>query len=307
MTPQESTMLNDLVRKIQQTQLPEKDDEAEKFLQDSLGRNPDALYILTQSVLVQNIALDQAKAQMQQLQQQVQDARSQVGAALPPPAQPAHATSFLGGLFGRHDSPQAPPPPPQSFPPRPAAAPQYYPPPPAYAPDYAAAPPAAPPPSGGSSFLRSAATTAAGVAAGALAFEGVESLIHGFGHSGGGGFGSEGFGGGGFGGGGFNQRPEETVINNYYDDPNQGVGERREASFDDRSGGFGNDRGSDDRFGDDRGAQLNDASYQSADARNSLDNIDTLDDDQTTGGIDDDSSYDDSSNFDDGGSDDTNV
>ncbi len=34
-----------------------------------------------------------------------------------------------------------------------------------------------------SSFLRSAATTAAGVAAGALAFEGIESLMHGFGHS----------------------------------------------------------------------------------------------------------------------------
>ena len=31
MTPQESTMLNDLVRKIQQTQLTEKDDEAEEF------------------------------------------------------------------------------------------------------------------------------------------------------------------------------------------------------------------------------------------------------------------------------------
>ncbi len=36
---------------------------------------------------------------------------------------------------------------------------------------------------GGSSFLRSAATTAAGVAAGALAFEGIESLMHGFGHA----------------------------------------------------------------------------------------------------------------------------
>ncbi len=249
MTPQESTMLNDLVRKVQQTQLPEKDEEAEQFLQQSLGGNPDSIYILAQTVLVQNIALEQAKSQVQQLRQQVQDAQSQFQA---PPPQPAHSTSFLGSLLGRHDAPAPPPPPPQNFPPRPAAAPQYYPPPPAYAPDYAAAPPVAP--SGGSSFLRSAATTAAGVAAGALAFEGVESILHGFGHGGGEGIGG-GFGGGGFGGGGLGERPvEETVVNNYYgDDPNQGVGggdrNEREASYDDRSG----DR---DRFGGDQERSL---------------------------------------------------
>jgi hypothetical protein len=260
MTPQESTMLNDLVSKIRQTQLPEKDEEAEQFLKQSLATTPDAQYILAQTVLVQNIALEQARAQMQQLQERLQEAESQLA---PPPPPPQQHTSFLGSLLGRHDAP--PPPqqnyPPQGFPPRPSAAPQYYPPAPAYAPDYAAAPP----PSGGSSFLRSAATTAAGVAAGALAFEGVESLLHGFGHGGGGGFG-EGFGGGG--GGGFGERPAgETVINNYYDDPNQNVGgdERggREASFD---GG--------DRFGnDDRGAQFNDASYDPGSSQD-LDNQD---------------------------------
>jgi len=282
MTPQESSMLNDLVRKIQQTQLAEKDDEAERFLQDSLGRNPDSLYILAQTVLVQNIAVDQAKVQIQQLQQQLQQAQSQ--AQVP---QPVHATSFLGSLLGRHDL--APPSQPaQSFPPRPAAAPQYYPPPPAYAPDYAAAPPAAPQ-GGSSSFLRSAATTAAGVAAGALAFEGVESILHGFGH-GGGGFGG-GFGGGGFGGGGFGERPvEETVVNNYYDDPNRGGENReREASFDDRSG---------DRLSNDQGAQLHDASYNTGG--------DDFDDTQLSDGTDDDSNFDDSGSFDDGG-DDSNV
>src|SRR5271170_6310482 len=103
MTPQESTMLNDLVRKIQETQLQEKDDEAEEFLQRGLAGNPDALYILAQTVLVQNIALDQAKAQIQQLQQQLQQAQSQAQAP-----QPAHATSFLGSLLGRHDTSAAP-------------------------------------------------------------------------------------------------------------------------------------------------------------------------------------------------------
>jgi hypothetical protein len=302
MTPQESTMLNDLVNKIQQTRLPEKDSEAESFLQARLGGNPDTLYILAQTVLVQNIALDRAQAQVKQLQEQVQQAQSQ------PQAQP-HSTSFLGSLLGRRDPVPPPPPAPQSMgvPPPP---PQYYPPAPAYAPNYAAAPPvAAPPPGGGgSSFLRSAATTAAGVAAGALAFEGVESLLHGFGH--GGGFGGPEFGGGGFGGGAFGQRPvEETVVNNYYDDPNQsGMGDRREASFDDRSG---------DRFGGDQGMQLRDASYDTrgdearddldrAQSSNDLQGIDTLDTDQTSGGFDDNSGYDDSDSFDDSG-DDSNV
>jgi hypothetical protein len=62
--------------------------------------------------------------------------------------------------------------------------------------------------------------TAAGVAAGALAFEGVESVLHGLG-----GFGHPGMGMGGFGdagigmGGGFGRPVEETVVNNYYDEP----------------------------------------------------------------------------------------
>ncbi len=295
MTPQESTMLNDLVGRIQQTQLPEKDAEAEGFLQQRLGSNPDALYILAQTVLVQNIALERGQAQVRQLQQQLQQAQGQIQQAQ---AQPAHATSFLGSLLGRHDA--SPPPP---LPQRAPVAPQYYPPAPGYAPDYAAAPPVGAPAGGGSSFLRSAATTAAGVAAGALAFEGVESLLHGFGH--GGGFGGGGFGDSGFGGGGFGGRPaEETVINNYYDDPNQsgGGGERRDAGFDDRGG-----------FGDDGGAQLRDADYQTSgdlqrDASpNELQGFDTLDDDQTSGGVDDGSNFDDSGSFDDGGGDDSSV
>jgi hypothetical protein len=71
------------------------------------------------------------------------------------------------------------------------------------------------------SFLRSAGTTAAGIAAGALAFEGIKSMFGGVEHLFGFGneprFGGSGFlGGGGFGGGG---PVEETVVNNYYDRP----------------------------------------------------------------------------------------
>lgn len=259
MTPQENSMLQDLVNKVEQTQLTEKDPEAEQMLFETLGRDPDALYKLAQTVLVQNYALNQAKAQIQQLQQQ----------AAPPPQQPARATSFLGSLLG-HREPSAPPAP-QAYPP---SQPQYQPVPQGYQqgpmyeapPQYAAPYPPPQQPSAGGSFLRSAATTAAGVAAGAVAFEGIESLMHGFGHGGGGGWG----GGGGF-GSGFGERPvEETVVNNYYDEPRNegGYGGRdedryaehheREASYDDRS--QGNDR-------------VEEASYQSDTDSTSFDDI----------------------------------
>jgi hypothetical protein len=267
LTPQEEELLNSLAERVNQTQLQEKDPDAEMLLKRSLGSNPDSIYILAQTVLVQNIALEQAKAQVAQLQQQAQQ------------PQPARATSFLGSLLGHRD----PAPVPQQAPPQPG----YQPVDPQYTqPQYVQAPPYGAPlygqpqyiPGGQPSFLRGAMQTAAGVAAGALAFEGVESVLHGLG-----GFGHPGFGGGmGWGGGGF-ERPEETVINNYYDEPrgeeHRGL-ESGEHHFHESS--------------DRDGAQFNDASYNtSGDDRNELD--------------DDSSNYDDSSSdggsgFDDSGS-----
>jgi hypothetical protein len=87
MTPQEAQMLQDLVRKVEGTQLTEKDPDAEALLNDGLSRDPDALYKLAQTVLIQNIALEQARGQMQRMQQQLA------------PPQPPRATSFLGGLI----------------------------------------------------------------------------------------------------------------------------------------------------------------------------------------------------------------
>ena len=91
MTPEESSMLEDLVRKVEETQLTEKDPEAEQLLRQGLSRYPDAVYKLAQTVLVQNLALTQAQAQIRQMQQTQQQ------------AQPGHATSFLGGLLGHRD------------------------------------------------------------------------------------------------------------------------------------------------------------------------------------------------------------
>ncbi len=226
MTSQEEGMLNDLVRKINSTSLQEKDDDAENLLRNGLGRNPDAMYMLAQTVLVQNIALEQAKQQLTQMQQ------------APQAPAPSKATSFLGSLLGHHDAPPAQQAPQQSQ---------------GYQtvnygggqPQYGQQPAYQPPPAGQPSFLRSAATTAAGVAAGALAFQGVESLLHG----GGGGFGG-GFGGGGFGGGDFGGAPREEIVNNYYDAPgaggndggNYGSGpdEQPQGPFDSSAGDSGN-------------------------------------------------------------------
>ena len=221
MTPQEKTMLGDLIRRIQTTNLTEIDPEAQETLQRELGSNSDALYVLAQTVLVQNYALEQARRQIDQLKQQAQAVQTQ----------PAKSGSFLGSIFGHHDEarPAAAPPasqwstpqgaqgiPSQSYPaqnyPNQPYAPQNVPP--------QSYPSAAP--SGGSSFLRSAATTAAGVAAGALAFEGVESLMHGFGHQAGFGQGS------GFGGGMGMPMGEETIVNNYYDSPGGNGNEERD-------------------------------------------------------------------------------
>jgi hypothetical protein len=242
MTPQESSMLEDLIRKIKETQLTEKDPEAEQLLKQGLASDPEAVYKLAQTVLVQNLALNQARAQIQQLQQAAQQ------------PQPARSTSFLGGLLG-HREPAAPSQPQYQQVP-------YQPAPPQYAPPLTYSEP----PSAAGSFLRSAATTAAGVAAGALAFEGIESLMHGFGH-GGGMWGGEGWGGG-FGG----PAPvvDETVINNYYDDPQRSSDfaehHEHEASFDDRPEGH---------------ADVKDASYQSDDDDDSRSFDNSQDDSQS--------------------------
>ena len=240
MTSQEEQMLNSLVERVNSTQLTEKDPDAAALLERGFSANHDAVYVLAQSVLVQNIALEQARAQLTQAQQQIEQLKQQ----------PAHSSSFLGGLLGHRD------PAPPAYQPvyTPQAAPEYqtpYNPGPGYGSGYApgqgyqGAPYGGPayggpqygPPQGSAfgqgSFLRGAAQTAAGVAAGALAFEGVEALLHGgFGHPGMGmGMGGWGMPGVGYGMGpgmgmGYERPMEETIVNNnYYDSPGGGQGD----------------------------------------------------------------------------------
>lgn len=294
MTPQEAQLLNDLIRRVRETQLTEKDPEAEQLLRDGLASQPDAIYILAQTALVQNITLQQAGAQIEQLKQQLQQAQQQAQQA----QRPARATSFLGNLLGHHDETQQAPqqPIPQQQRPGFAGQPQYQQQPqyqPVAVPGGGYAPqPFAQPVGGGSSFLRSAATTAAGVAAGALAFEGIEALFHGMSHPSGFGGYSSGFGGFGspIGMGGFGSAPvEETVVNNYYDssDPNREHHEQ-EASFDERPGGHEQLNRS-EYDPDDSSAHVENASYDPG-GDNTLQDQDVQDDLDSQS--DDDSNYD---------------
>jgi hypothetical protein len=228
MTPDERNMLQDLANKVAQTPAPAKDVEAEDFIRKNIGSRPDALYLMTQTVLIQNLALQRAQQQIQDLQQR---------AAQPAPV--SSGSSFLGGQGPRPTGYSQP-------------AGQAYPPPPQYAPPTQTV---ANPGGGASSFLRGAAQTAAGVAGGVLAADAISSL---FGH--GGGFG--GFGGGFMGGG----APVEEVVNNYYEAPPQNDTGDYGNYNDPNAGDQGQyDQAQDDQGQYDDGGQYQDAGYDTGD------------------------------------------
>ena len=287
MTPQEQQLLQGLTDRVNQTQLTDKDPEAEQFIFQALGRNTDSLYILAQTVLVQQYALDQARKQLD-------DAKQQLALAQQAAQQPVKHTSFLGSLLGTDEParPAAPPPPPYQ-PVQTYAQPAYgqpvaYAQPVAYgAPQYGGGFGAPPMGSQGGGFLRSAMTTATGVAAGALAFEGIESLMHGFDQH-------AGYGAGSFGMGGMGGGPREEVINNYYGDASpdhHGSGDlsdRFQAAGDQPSSDIEDRRG----FSDDT----------QPDVVSAADTSDNFADDSSS---DDSGSFDDGGGFDSGGSDDS--
>jgi uncharacterized protein len=149
MQAQERELITGLFGRLQPFEAQPRDSEAEALIRDLVARQPSAPYLLVQTVLVQEQALKAA-------QERIAELEAKAGAA---PAAPG----FLGsapkiGPWGA--SPAAP-----------AAAPQ--PVPPTRSPLQAAL---APQPAGGG-FLRTAMTTAAGVAGGALLFEGIRSLM----------------------------------------------------------------------------------------------------------------------------------
>lgn len=261
MTDQERQLLEELASRIQKAPAPQIDREADDLIRRSIGSRPDALYILTQTVLIQEMALNQAKQQVDELKRQ-----RPPQSFLPNTPQPQSSERPAGSGFrsSSYQTGYAPPPAPaQAPPPLPQSQqPQY------------AQPEYAPQPEGGrfSGFLRNAAQTAAGVVAGEVAFSAISSL---FGHHGG----YSGGGGSSFFGGGAGISPaSETIINNYYEDDRGREHERPET--------FNTSSDDSDRYADDTTDASDDSTDYSAD-----DSTDDSADDV----VDDDSSYDDGS------------
>ncbi len=149
MNSEERRLLSEFLDQLTQVKGMAKDPDADALIAQAVAKQPDAHYLLVQKALLQEQALNGARARIADLQSQLEQAKSR-------PA-PARSGGFLGG-----GDPWA-----SSAPPRPAAAPAS-----AWAP--AAAPAGSSPMAG---FLGTAAATAAGIAGGAFLFQGIESLL----------------------------------------------------------------------------------------------------------------------------------
>jgi hypothetical protein len=250
MSPEERQLLAGLFERTRNAAAGPRDQEAEKFIAEQLRTQPGAPYLLAQTVLVQDQALQAASQRLQELESRVHQLESQ----------PQPSGGFLGGLFGQRSAPPSPrsaPPPgygrpsyPQGGPwgSAPAGEPGYAPP-PGYGqqPGY---PPQAQQAAAGGGFLKGALGTAAGVAGGVLLADSIRGLFHGGGAGSNLGIGSgfEHAGGG------------DTTINNYYGDQggpqyagDDGYGgpdpgsDIQDADYDSDGGGF-DDGGGDGGF-----------------------------------------------------------
>jgi hypothetical protein len=185
MTPDERQLINGLFDRMRGIGAVEKDRDAEALITQAVRQMPDSPYMLVQSVLVQEHALQQADQRIRELEERVQELEAQATQSRPP--QSSGGGSFLGGLFG--GSPRSAPP---SAPMARGSVPvtgapsygsqPYQSGPPVGAPGPAGSPwgqQGRPGPGGGGGFLQSAMSTAAGVAGGMLLANSISSMLGG--------------------------------------------------------------------------------------------------------------------------------
>jgi hypothetical protein len=228
MTPEERQMLGGLFQRVNSAAATQRDPEAESFISDAVRAAPHAPYVLAQTVLVQQQALEAAANRISQLEAAAQQGAEQSeehgsflgnlgksifgGGPSSPPPRPDSDTQAYQRAAPPPARGYAPPPPQGGYPPPP---PQGYPPQPG--------PWGQPQPSGGGGgFLQNAASTATGVAGGVVLGNLLGGLLGGHGGGGlfGGGASAAGLGGSGLTG---SNPTEVTEINNYYDDkPDRG-------------------------------------------------------------------------------------
>jgi hypothetical protein len=159
MQQQERDLISGLFDRLKPFESQPRDAEAEQFIRGSVAQQPAAPYLLVQTVLVQEQALKAAQERIAELEAKTE--------AAPPPA-----PGFLGsapriGPWGASAGTAAP----RTSVPSTVPA--------TRSPLQAALSPQAqqPAPAAGGGFLRTAMMTAAGVAGGALLFEGIRNLM----------------------------------------------------------------------------------------------------------------------------------
>lgn len=158
MHPDEEQLIRDLAQKVEQDHPVDKDADAAAVIEQTIANQPDAIYILTQAVLVQEQALHAARDQINNLNQQLAEAQQREA---PPALASSTGGGFLSHLFG------------QSTPT--GAAPQVATPPAQPVVVQQAAPQGG---FGGGGFLRNAASMAVGVVAGDTIFSGLSDLFN---------------------------------------------------------------------------------------------------------------------------------
>jgi hypothetical protein len=105
MTPDERQMITGLFDRLRQQGVVDKDRDAEALIRDLIRQNPDAVYMLVQTNLVQDMVLQQSEERIHDLEDQV----AELEARNRPQPQQQGSGSFLGGLFGGGSRPSAVP------------------------------------------------------------------------------------------------------------------------------------------------------------------------------------------------------
>ncbi|RBP03268.1 hypothetical protein DFR50_14521 [Roseiarcus fermentans] len=249
MTPEERQMLAGLFDRVNAVGATSRDPQAEAFINDAIRAAPFAPYVLAQTVLVQQHAIEAAS-------QRIAELEAAAAHAAQAPEQGGFLCNLSRSIFGG-PPPAAQPPraeqgypqpgyaqqPPQGYPQQ--QPPQGYAPPPAsgYAPQrpgpWGAPQGGAPQTGGGGGFLQNAASTAAGVAGGVVLGNMLGGLFGG--HAGGGGL----FGGGAQPAAGaetvniFEQTPGKDDQGQFDPSMPDDAGFIDDSSFDDGSGGGG--------------------------------------------------------------------
>ena len=94
MTPQERDLIMKVAQRLRQAGPGAKDEEAERFIREQIASQPDAVYTLTQAVIIQEYGLQQAQERIGSLENDLEQARRQGSSG------GQGGGSFLGGLFG---------------------------------------------------------------------------------------------------------------------------------------------------------------------------------------------------------------